>query len=62
MNNELKEKVIGMTELAAAFGELRSLHAYDNHFITVEGITLEGTRFKLSYNRDDEEKEEETNA
>lgn len=62
MNNEMKEKVIGMTELAAAFGELRSLHAYDNHFITVEGITPEGTRFKLNYNSDDEEKEEETNA
>ena len=62
MNNELKEKVNGMTELAAAFGELRSLHAYDNHFITVEGITPEGTSFKLTYNRDDEEKEEETNA
>ena len=62
MNNELKEKVIGMTELAAAFGELRSLHAYDNHFITVEGITPEGTRFKLSYNSDDEKKEEDPNA
>ena len=62
MNNEMKEKVIGMTELAAAFGELRSLHAYDNHFITVDGITPEGTSFKLSYNSDDEEKEEETNA
>lgn len=62
MNNEMKEKVIGMTELAAVMGELRSLHAYDNHFITVEGITPEGTRFKLTYNRDEEEKEEETNA
>lgn len=62
MNNEMKEKVIGMTELAAAFGELRSLHAYDNYFITVEGITPEGTRFKLTYNRDDEEKEEDPNA
>ena len=62
MNNEMKEKVIGMTELAAAFGELRSLHAYDNHFITVEGITPEGTSFKLSYHREREEKEEETNA
>ena len=62
MNNELKEKVIGMTELAAAFGELRSLHAYDNYFITVEGITPEGTSFKLSYNSDDEKKEEDPNA
>ena len=62
MNNEMKEKVIGMTELAAAFGELRSLHAYDNHFITVEGITPEGTSFTLSYTRHDEEKEEEANA
>lgn len=62
MNNELKEKVIGMAELAAALGELRSLHAYDNHFITAEGITPEGTSFKLSYNREHEEKEEETNA
>ena len=57
MNNEMKEKVIGMTELAAAFGELRSFHAYDNNFITVEGITPEGTSFKLTYTRHDEEKE-----
>ena len=62
MNNEMKEKVNGMTELAAAVGELRSLHAYDNNFITVEGITPEGTRFKLTYCRDDEEKEEDPNA
>lgn len=62
MNNEMKEKVIGMTELAAAFGELSSLHAYDNHFITVEGITPEGKSFKLSYLSHDEEKEEEANA
>ena len=62
MNNEMKEKVIGMTELAAVFGELRCLHAYDNYFITAEGITPEGTRFKLSYNSDDEKKEEDPNA
>lgn len=62
MNNELKKEVIGMAELAAALGELRSLKAYSNHFIMAEGITPEGTSFSLSYNRDDEEKEEETNA
>ena len=62
MNNEMKEKVIGMTELAAAFGELRSLRAYDSHCIVAEGITPEGTSFSLSYHRDDEKKEEETNA
>ena len=62
MNNELKEKVIGMTKLAAVMGELRSLHAYDNHFITVEGITPEGTNFKLTYHREREDKEEENNA
>ena len=62
MNNEMKEKVIGMTELAAAFGELRSLQAYNSYCIVAEGITPEGTSFKLSYHREREEKEEETNA
>ena len=62
MNNEMKEMIIGMTELAAAFGELRSLQAYSNHFIMAEGITPEGTNFTLSYTRHDEEKEEEANA